>query len=118
MNVENNLENNPCKSGCDFQVDDLGSASCVSGGDTCMVAGLLEAEESDLHDITLIQATQSINEILSGIPADSEGRNLSFLKTNMGVLLAWVAHGETAIEGAVTASDDDETVSDALKLIS
>ncbi len=116
MSVENNVGNNPCKSGCDFQLDDLGNPSCVAGGDSCSIAGLLEAEESSFHDSNLIQATNAINEILAGIPADADGRNLSFLKTNMGVLLAWVAHGETAIEGAVTSKSNDETLASALGL--
>jgi hypothetical protein len=94
-----------------------GPLACVSGDpSTCNEVNILEAEESDFHDCNLIDATAAIKEILAKIPADPNGRSLSFLHTNMGQLLAWVEHGGTPSEGAVTADDDDATVTAALKL--
>lgn len=90
---------------------------CVEGSPaTCNIVNLLEAEESDFHDSNLIEATAAIKEILAKIPPDPNGRNLSFVQTNMGTLLAWVEHGGDQIEGGVTAEDTDETVAAALKL--
>lgn len=94
-----------------------GPLSCVAGDvSTCNMVNILEAEESDFHDSNLVAATAAIKEILANIPPDANGRNLSFLHTNMGQLLAWVEHGGTAAEGGVTADDDDETVATTLKL--
>lgn len=94
-----------------------GPLSCIEGDPaTCNIVNLLEAEESDFHDCNLIEATAAIKEILAKIPADPNGRNLSFLHTNMGQLLAWVEHGGTSVEGEVTADSDDETVAATLKL--
>jgi hypothetical protein len=111
-----NDDNNPCTRDCSFQL--YGNAmSCFSGDPTCDMVNILEAEESDFHDLSLIKATSAIKGIIANIPPDPNGRNLSFIHTNMGTLLAWVEHGETAIEGAVTADDDDATITAALKLI-
>ena len=77
---------------------------------------LLDAEESGFLDGSLIAATSAIKDILANIPADVNGRTLSFLNTRMGTLLAWVEHGHDAWEGAVTAKDDDATIAAALKL--
>jgi hypothetical protein len=102
---------------CDFAVDTLtGSGLCLSGSGGCLAGDLLEAEPSGLHDEALIEATGKIRQILSEIPADADGRKLSFLVTKMGILLAWVNHGEEIPANAVTAKDDDATVAKALKL--
>jgi hypothetical protein len=78
---------------------------------------LLEAEASEFHDATLIDATRRISEIFESIPADSEGRKLSFLHTRFGTMLAWVHHGAKEISpDAVTAKDDDDTLARALRL--
>jgi hypothetical protein len=104
-------ENNDCM----FQV--MGdSISCSSGNPTCGLASLLEAEESCFHDNALIAATQEINKVLLNIPEDAKGRNLSFLQTKMGILLAWVEHDTEQIAGAITADSDKEAVTAALKL--
>ncbi|MGC2238910.1 MAG: hypothetical protein WA584_22330 [Pyrinomonadaceae bacterium] len=102
---------------CDFAVGGSnGQVSCLSGSGTCLAGDLLEAESSGIHDDTLIEATQKIKQILSEIPADSDGRKLSFLVTNMGLLLAWVNHDEDIPANAVTAKDDNEILAKALKL--
>lgn len=94
-----------------------GNSSCVeSDVATCDIVNILEAEESNFHDCNLVEATAAIKAILAKIPPDPQGRHLSLLHTNMGQLLAWVQHGGTAVEGAVTADDDDATVAAALKL--
>jgi len=89
---------------------------CVNGSGGCGQAHLLDADESDFHDQSLIEATRKIKRILAGIPKDSRGRKLSFCQTNMGTLLAWVQHGGKASGRRVTARDDDATVAKALKL--
>lgn len=94
-----------------------GPLGCVSGdSNSCNEVNILEAEESDFHDCNLIDATAAIKEILAKIPADPNGRSLSFLHTNMGQLLAWVEHGSEPGEDTITADDDDTTVAAALKL--
>jgi hypothetical protein len=94
-----------------------GELSCVSSPTgTCNVANILEADESDFHDSHLVKASCEIKEILASIPPDPNGRSLSFIHTNMGTLLAWVEHGGTPIEGAVSSEHDDSTVAAALKL--
>jgi hypothetical protein len=104
-----------CKQGCDWHHSH--DASCSETGNTCSLAFLLEAEPSIFHDDYLIQATREINEILGRLPKDAEGRTASFLYTRMGLLLAWVRHGEETVpQGAVTAKDDDDTIAKALKL--
>jgi len=81
------------------------------------VAELLLAAPSGFHDQNLIDATQQIREILAAIPPDPAGRKLSFIRTNMGNLLAWMDHsGAEVPEGAVTAEDDDATIAEALRL--
>jgi hypothetical protein len=102
---------------CDFAIDtELEAGLCLSGAGTCLSGGLLEAESSGFHDEALIEATRKIRQILSDIPPDRDGRQLSFLVTGMGILLAWTSHGESIPENSVTAGDDDATVAKALKL--
>ncbi|NJM52500.1 MAG: hypothetical protein HC846_03340 [Blastocatellia bacterium] len=91
--------------------------SCeASSTNTCNVVNILEAEESDFHDSNLVAATAAIKEILANIPPDANGRNLSFLHTSMGQLLAWVEHGGDSGGSGVTADDEDERVIAALNL--
>jgi hypothetical protein len=105
-----------CKGTCDFTISD-DTAACSDGKGSCATAELLEAEPSGFHDQNLIDATQRIREILAAIPPDPAGRKLSFIRTNMGELLAWMDHsGAQVPEGAVTAEDDDATIAEALRL--
>lgn len=102
---------------CDYAIDTTtGEGLCFSGSGTCVVGDLLEAEESPLHDQSLIDATQQIKQILTAIPADPQGRQLSFLVTGNGLLLAWVNHGVDIPADAVTAKDEPAIVAKALKL--
>ena len=105
---------------CDWQAETaqgrrLTILSCEDGFGGCGKAELLDADESDFHDQSLIEATRKIKRILAGIPKDSRGRKLSFCQTKMGTLLAWVQHGGMA-SGRVTAKDSDAKVAKALKL--
>jgi len=105
-----------CRGTCDFSIFNE-SAACGTGTGTCAAAELLEAEPSGFHDENLIAATQQIRAILAAIPADPAGRKLSFIRTNMGELLAWMDHsGAEVPDDAVTAEDDDATIAQALKL--
>ena len=115
MNHENN-DIDPCRAGnCGHQILD-DKVGCAVGPGDCFQVSFLEAEESGFHDCHLVEATGAIKDILAKIPADPDGRTLSFLNTRMGTLLAWVEHGHDAWEGAVTAEDDDATIAAALKL--
>lgn len=93
-----------------------GDLGCTDGG-SCFEACLLPAQISTFHDATLAAATSKINDILSAIPADPKGRQLSFLQTQMGTMLAWVRHDVDVPDDAVRATDDDATVTKALGLI-
>lgn len=115
MDYENN-DIDPCRAGnCGYQAKD-DKVGCSTAPGNCRPVSLLEAEASGFHDASLIAATTAIKGILANIPADANGRTLSFIHTNMGTLLAWVEHGHDAWEGAVTGEDDDATIAAALKL--
>ncbi len=100
---------------CGFQVAGE-SLGCITGSGGCASADLLEAEPSAFFDDQMAEATRAIKEILAGIPADPNGRMISFINTNAGTLLAWVDHSGAVLENAVTQNDDDATIADALKL--
>ena len=105
-----------CKGTCDFAIFN-DTAACSDGRGSCAPAELFEAEPSGFHDENLITATQQIRAILAAIPPDPAGRKLSFIRTNIGELLAWLDHsGAEVPEGAVTAEDDDATIAQALRL--
>lgn len=100
---------------CGFGVcnDDLG---CTDGAN-CFEAGLLNAEVSKFHDTALADATAKINSIISAIPPDSADRQLSFIQTKMGTMLAWVRHDIDVPSDAVTAASADNDVARELGLI-
>ncbi len=105
-----------CKgTACGFQVGG-GSLACTENGDGCRPVDLVEAEPSAFYDNHMIEATRAINNILARIPADPDGRKISFIDTNMGTLLAWVDHSGLVLENAVTQDDDDATIAAALGL--
>lgn len=104
---------------CRWVMTGNGAPGCVEGEDGCLNARLLTAAPSDFHDQALVALTQQINALLQAVPPDPAGRKLSFMVTRMGVLLAWVNHGQ---EGdvpadAVTAASDNTTIIQALGLI-
>ncbi len=95
-----------------------GRINCDAGNGSCWGAFLLKAEISPFHDKQLSEATEKIKEILEAIPADPEGRKLSFVHTAFGTVLAWVNHDQGYSAGsAVTINDDAEKVAAALGII-
>ena len=107
----------PCdgRQACTFAVKKP-NIVCVPGGSECKLAVMAEAETSAFHDRTLADATQKIKQVLASIPPDPEGRKLSFLTTHRGILLTWVYHGAKVPPGAVPATADEKTLSNALGL--
>lgn len=92
-----------------------GDLGCTDG-QSCSQARMLNAKESKFHDASLADASRKIDEILSSIPADPSGRQLSFLHTKMGTMLAWVRHDVDVPKGSSTAESPDEELSAALGL--
>lgn len=90
--------------------------ACTGGNGSCWTANILEADESPFHDKALQEATAIIRKALNAIPKDPEGRQLSFLHTPMGTLLAWVKHEETAPDGGVGYQDDPSELAKVLRL--
>src|SRR5688500_10649980 len=59
----------------------------------CWTARMAEAERTTkFHDKTLYDATAEIQNILNGIAKPTDGRQLSFVHTDDGTILAWVRH--------------------------
>ncbi len=93
-----------------------GDLGCTDGG-SCFHAQMLTAEETKFHDAVLAKATSQINEVLSSIPVDSDGRQLSFLHTPFGTMLAWVRHDIKVPMTAVTCTSSKDDLICSLKLI-
>lgn len=89
---------------------------CSSGSGTCRMTKMLEADESEFHDAQLAAATQQIKAILAAIPPDPSGREISFVHTNMGTLLAWVEHGGAVDPRSISDDASDEELAAALGL--
>jgi hypothetical protein len=108
---------NACQPPCQWDIagTQQGHPICSPGDGSCSGAKLLEAEHSHFHDHHLSDATKKINQILASIPHSSDNHKLSFLVTDMGVLLAWVGHGEVP-DNPVNAKSDKASVVKALKL--
>ncbi len=109
-------DSNAClEGGCAWGLweDEFG---CGHGSGGCALANFLECEESNFHDANLVKATTAIRAILSLIPPDPRGRNLSLVQTNLGVVLAWVDHSNEPRTGGITKDSDNETVISALKI--
>jgi hypothetical protein len=102
---------------CGFNINTTRQeAGCSAGSGSCFEAKILSAAETKFHDQTLMSATADIQRILSEITPDPNGRKLSFINTNMGLLLAWVEHGRPVPPGAVTDRHTDTAIAAALKL--
>ena len=103
-------------SGCEWALVGR-KVECIDGMGGCSAPHFCEAEESSFHSKDLQEATKKLNRILARIPADSKGRRLSFLDTNMGTFLAWVDRAGKPSKGkVVTQKDDEKTIAKALKL--
>jgi hypothetical protein len=95
---------------------------CCDGtpdSDVCHDLSFLEADRSDFHDRSLIDATQDINKIFMRLeerpPRD---RHLALLNTSLGLLLVW-AEGVSRpddISEFVTYRSPAEEIRDALGL--
>ena len=69
---------------------------CFKSSDNlCKVATLRKAKLSVFHDKALMKATEQINAILVDVEKSNESpdRNLAFLDTDDGLLLAWAKCG-------------------------
>ena len=103
---------------CEFTAYET-MVACVDGVSYCFHAKLAKAEESAFHDKQLVDATEQITKILDSLK-DEKGRKLSLLATDVGMMLAWVNHGET-VKGdgsqPVRAADDPKKVIEALRII-
>lgn len=93
-----------------------GDLGCTDGA-SCSEARMLKAQRSKFHDAALAEASRRIDEILGSIPADPSGRQLSFLHTKMGTMLAWVRHDVDVPKGCATAESPDHELCAALGLV-
>jgi hypothetical protein len=93
-----------------------GRLGCTDGG-SCFEATLRTVQPSDFHDAALIKATEQIQAALQAIPKDPEGRQLSFLQTKVGTVLAWVRHDVEIPSGAVTEASPEEEIIKALGIV-
>lgn len=94
-------------------VDDDGKPKevhCHGKGDKCFVHELLMPEPNDIHDADLARATREINGLLDRVASSNKqaDRELAFLVTPAGLLLAWVKPRPDII------SHDDDQVSRVL----
>jgi len=93
-----------------------GKLGCTDGG-SCFEANMRTLQTSGFHDAALVEATEQIQAALNAIPKDSEGRQLSFLQTKVGTVLAWVRHDVEIPSDAVTEASSDEEIIKALGII-
>ena len=93
-----------------------GDLGCTDGG-SCFQAQMLKAEESKFHDASLAEVTSQINDILNSVPEDEDGRQLSFLHTPFGTMLAWVRHDVDVPKDAITGDSSKEDLLSSLRLI-
>jgi len=103
---------------CDWLVVHRGAFACIEGYGDCFQPRFLSAETTPFHDELLEDLSNKLNRILAQIPADTNGRKLSFCGTNMGIFLAWADHGALPTKGAkiVNSRSDEKTIRKALKL--
>ena len=78
-------------------IESNGQVYCfVDWYDLCIVAKFVEVKSmSAFHDTELARCTKEINAIFSHLKRNnkSQKRELAILKTEKGLLLAWVQHG-------------------------
>lgn len=79
---------------------------------SCIVVDLRTAPLSNFHDAALAAATREINSVLEKVKQSKSdsSRELAFLNTGNGLLLAWV-------EDAVGSQDEDAKINRALGLV-
>ena len=101
---------------CGFGAFDEDGLGCDTGSGSCWSALMVEAEETSFHDAELQAATRKIQSILDGIGPDKKGRQLSWVHTEDGTLLAWVDHQHPVPGHAVRFQHGKDKVRRALKL--
>lgn len=108
---------NPAQSHCKHVNDMTGKLICMASKvPTCLIPALLPAKKSDFHSEEMIEATNSINQILADIPAHPTAR-LSILKLPQGLMLGWVEHGGAKVEGGITYDSNPDLVAKHYNLI-
>jgi len=101
---------------CSYNIDVAKDMiNCDDGDGSCLSAKFLAAEESPFHDKALIEATASINEIISKIPKKDDVE-LSLLNTNDGLMFAWVHHDGKTSPTDITSNNTDEEIRAALRI--
>jgi len=92
-----------------------GTVSCSTGAPDYYECDLLSADISDFHTTELEEATSQIRKVISSIER-RDGRDLVFIGTPFGVLLAWVQHGNKIPKNATTSESPREEIIKALGL--
>lgn len=95
-----------------------GDISCGPTGGSCARAQFLDADVSEFYTETLQDVSRRMQAILDEIGRDADGRELCFLNTKRGVLLAWAVEREVMPASSVTADNSFEEIAEALGLIS
>lgn len=93
-----------------------GELGCTDGG-SCYHAKMSSLKESNFHDAALVKATEQIRQILEAIEPDPKGRQLSFLQTKVGTVLAWVRHDVEIPSDAVTENSPEDEIIRSLGII-
>ena len=125
MENENN-EYRPCRGrrrcgwGILAEEESSDTILCIDGGGGYKRAQMLKAKNSVFHTPAIKAATDKIEAALNDVIATGEGngRRLSFLFTDIGVVLAWVDHDATIPKGRdiITEDSSDAEVIKALGL--
>jgi hypothetical protein len=99
-----------------------GHVVCRSGGDTQGVANFVEAARLTAHhDERLAGLTKQVNQLLEQHRSHDDGRQLAFITTPDGIMLAWTRneHDKTWAEESgdvVNADSPENEVREALGL--
>jgi len=91
--------------------------TCGPTGGTCAMASFASAAISDFYTAALQDATTQMQAILNTITPDPNGRELCFLNTKNGLLLAWATHRTAIPPGSVTANNHANDIAAALGLV-
>lgn len=94
---------------------------CGPGGGSCVPGPFLSplvSEDRTFHPESLREATIQINAILDELRMHSPaGRDLDFLQTPVGMMLAWSQHDVAVPPNAVTAGSSYENIMRAFGLV-
>ena len=102
---------------CDWLFHGKSGFSCTEGTGDCIPAEFLLAFPTTFHDAVLEEASIKMNRIIHRIPANTNGKKLSFVVTNEGIFMAWVDHNAPPPgTKTVTRRSDEKEIKKALKL--